>query len=360
MRNIRELSASVRRLWRGSETSRPPAPVGGWLILGAVAATLAAGYAWAAGAFTDRLTPDRIIDRQQGAEPHAGFRRAHAKGLCISGYFRSSGALAPLSRSAIFASGRDTPFVGRFSIGGNNPTAPDLKAGVRSLALDFRLADGERWRTAMNTPPVLAVRTPEDFFAQIGAARPDPATGKPDPARVAAFNAAHPEGAEFYTWQKIYKPSGSWASERYHSINAFELVDAGGVRRPVRWRAEPIAGWEPVGQGPGDALQQELLGRLRQGPVRFQLIFTLAGQGDRADDPSRSWPANRKQVSAGTLVIEAAHLQRGGACDGLNFDPLVLPDGIAPSDDPILHARGGAYAESYRRRAQEIVTGAGR
>lgn len=41
----------------------------------------------------------------------------------------------------------------------------------------------------------------------------------------------------------------------------------------------------------------------------------------------------------------------------MNFDPLVLPDGIAATEDPILRARGAAYAESYRRRAKKILLG---
>ncbi|HYD33880.1 MAG TPA: catalase, partial [Methylophilaceae bacterium] len=32
------------------------------------------------------------------------------------------------------------------------------------------------------------------------------------------------------------------------------------------------------------------------------------------------------------------------------FNPLALPDGIAPSTDPILLARPGAYAVSFGRR----------
>ena len=32
---------------------------------------------------------------------------------------------------------------------------------------------------------------------------------------------------------------------------------------------------------------------------------------------------------------------------------MVLPDGIAPSDDPILSARSAAYAKSFTLRAGE-------
>src|SRR4029453_10410621 len=37
----------------------------------------------------------------------------------------------------------------------------------------------------------------------------------------------------------------------------------------------------------------------------------------------------------------------------VNFDPLVLPAGIATSDDPLLSARSAVYSQSYTRRAGE-------
>jgi len=50
--------------------------------------------------------------------------------------------------------------------------------------------------------------------------------GKPDPAKVAAFFAAHPETAAFRAWAKTAKPSASFATESYWSLNAFVFVDA--------------------------------------------------------------------------------------------------------------------------------------
>jgi len=40
----------------------------------------------------------------------------------------------------------------------------------------------------------------------------------------------------------------------------------------------------------------------------------------------------------------------------INFDPLVLPDGIAASDDPLLSARSAAYSQSFTRREGETKT----
>lgn len=327
----------------------------GCAAIGLVMGIAAIGYADAAGLFDDGLTPQQIVDRQQGNTPYAGFRRAHAKGVCIEGKFLSSGALASYSRSPMFIAGQVTPFAGRFSIGGNNPTAPDLKAGVRSLALDFRLPNGERWRTAMNTPPVLAVRDPQAFFEQIAAGAPNPVTGKPDAARLAAFAAAHPEGESFRAWQMSYKPTESFATERYHSINAFWLIGNDGGRQATRWQAEPLDGGRVEGGSGADALGEELSRRIIARPVRFALNFVLALPGDPISDPSQLWPQERPKITAGTLEISRVTAQHGGSCDGINFDPLILPSGLEPSKDPILHARSAAYAVSLKRRAVEAA-----
>ena len=297
-----------------------------------------------------------IVDTMQGGGEalHAGFRRAHARGLCVSGRFIASGDAATLSSAPLFQAG-ESPLLGRLSIGGGSPVAPEATAGVRSLALAITQPDGQQWRMAMNTPPVLAVATPEAFHAQLQAMAPDPATGKPDPERVAAFQRAYPPNPALKAWQASYRPSDSWASTQYHGINAFVLVDDAGRRQPVRWAMVPEAPFAPLGDGPhtDDALSVEFQQRLAEGPVRWTLRLQLAEPGDAIDDGSRPWPDSRRTVDAGTVEITAATAQDGGACNGLNFDPLVLPEGIEPSADPILHARRAAYAESQRRRARE-------
>jgi catalase len=40
----------------------------------------------------------------------------------------------------------------------------------------------------------------------------------------------------------------------------------------------------------------------------------------------------------------------------VNFDPLVLPSRIEPSDDPLLSARSAAYSTCFTRRAGEEKT----
>lgn len=301
------------------------------------------------------VTAQQFVDFQEGGNPHLGFRRAHAKGFCLAGEFVANGDLTAYSSATLFQPG-STPFVGRISVGGGNPTAPDLAAEVRSLALSIGDKPSVRWQTAMNTPPVMPVRNAHDFYAQMNAFRPDPETGRPNPERVAAFLEAHPETQAAREWQASYTATESYATETYNSINAFYLVKDG-QRQAVRWAAVPHA--ESHGRGfEGDrddanALQNEFMARLESAPVVFDLVFTLATAADNENDPTVRWPADRQQVVAGQIVIHSASDQSEGLCNGINFDPLVLPRGMAPTQDEILSARSSVYAESYRRRARE-------
>jgi len=330
---------------------------GSWALIAAVIAATVAAFGYVGGWLApQRLTPGKLIDQfQHNAGTFAGYRRNHAKGVCVTGYFDGSGQASAYSAAQVFVLGR-TPVVGRFAIPGSNPYAPDGSVPIRSMALRFTQANGQQWRTGMNSMPVFPVSTPQAFYAQLKAQQPDPATGKPDPAKVATFFAAHPETAAFRAWAKTAKPSASFATESYWSLDAFVFTNGAGKRQPVRWRMVPEATDTGSSAGTGgnpDYLATDLTQRLAQGPLRWHLLVTLAEPGDPTNDAAKEWPADRPAIDAGTLVLEHTGPQESGACRDINYDPLVLPDGIEASDDPLLPARSAAYADSYLRRTSE-------
>jgi len=347
----------------------PPSPTParrGWPLLGigVIAAALAAAFAWTAGWLggATRLTAPAMTDAiEANGPPHPGFRRAHAKGVCVTGVFRSSGQAAALSSARVFRQA-ETPVLGRLSIGGGDPHGADAQARVRSMALLLRTDDGQQWRMAMNSFPFFVVATPEGFHAQTLASRPDPATGKPDPARMAAFLERHPEARRFQAWARSAPWSDSWGNTQYNGINTFNLVAEDGRERAVRWSMRPHLPFAPLSprqreQADADFLAGDLARRLAQGPLRWDLVLTLAAPGDPVDDPSQPWPASRPRVVAGTLSLTAAQPQASGACRDINYDPLILPTGIRGSDDPILAARSAVYSQSFNRREREIGRG---
>jgi catalase len=339
-----------------SPASLRPAEIGWrWAAIAAAVAVLGTAFAYVGGWLTPgRLTAGRLVDElQRNGGLHPGYRRNHAKGVCVAGYFEGSGKASAYSIASVFAPGR-TPVIGRFAVPGGNPYAPDSSVPIRSLALRFDLPDGQQWRTGMNSMPVFPVATPDAFYAQMVANERDPATGKPDPAKLAAFFDAHPETGPFRAWAKTAKPSASFVTETYYGLNAFRFVDARGGRHAVRWRVVPdAADAVPAAAGDEDYLVRDLQQRLAAGPQRWHLWVTLAQPGDPTNDATRAWPPDRPEIDAGTLVLEREQPQDDGACRDVNYDPTVLPAGIAPSDDPLLAARSAAYADSYRRRTSE-------
>jgi catalase len=329
-------------------------------VIAAVMGCAAAAFAWTAGWLTPRrVSAPHIVDTfETNYGTHAGFRRNHAKGLCVEGWFDSNGDGATVSSAEVFAPGR-TPIVGRLAIPGSNPFAPDSSVPVRSMALLFQLPDGEQWRTGMNSVPVFPVRTPLQFYRQLVASKPDPATGKPDAAKLDAFYRATPETLPFRQWVKGHPPSSSFANTAFYSVDAFIATNAGGQQHAIRWQTVPETPYAPTSADETarpDFLAADLDARLAQGPLRWHLVLTVAQPGDPTNDATQAWPASRQQIDAGTLVLQRASAQSEGTCRDVNFDPTVLPAGLKPSDDPLLAARSAAYAVSFNRRTREEAT----
>lgn len=291
-----------------------------------------------------------------GGGPHAGFRRAHAKGICIAGFFVGSAAGRALSTAAVFK-GDVVSVTGRFAVGSPNPYGKDPEAGVRSMALRLQPADAQEWRMAINDTPGLAVSTPQDFYDNALASAPDPATGKPDPAKMRAFLARHPETVAFKARMMAKPMASGFANDSYNSINGFLFVDPDGKRHLVRWSMQASDPFETLSpdQRKGRSANymfEDLIARVAKAPVKWRLVATIAEPGD-PNKAAEIWPENRKKVDMGELVIDHVEPEATGNCQDVNFDPLVLPAGIEPSDDPIPYARSAVYAESFRRRAGE-------
>ena len=105
-------------------------------------------------------------------------------------------------------------------------------------------------------------------------------------------------------------------------------------------------------RGP-DYLEREIAQRVASAPQRWTLVVTIANPGDPTADPSKAWPADRRTVEVGTLVVQQIETERDGPCRDINFDPTVLPSGIRTSDDPFPAARSATYMKSYDLRASE-------
>jgi catalase len=330
--------------------------------VGVVILCVAGGCVYLGGWFSpNALTPARFVDafgRTDGV--YSGFRRNHAKGVGVSGYFESNGEGVRLSKAVVFRSGR-VAVIGRFSFGGGDPNVADASTAVRGLGLLFRLPDGEEWRTAMVGLPVFPFQTPQDFYDNLVASQPDPRTGKPDPGKMAAFGASHPATVRALGIIQSHAPSSGFDNTAFNSLNAFLFIDATGKSIPVRWTLAPVQPFVAVttaatAQTEKNYMFDALIASILQHPLQWHLIITLGQPGDPTNDATLAWPDGREQVDVGTLTIDHIESEETSPARDINFDPLVLPGGMAPSDDPLLSARSAIYSQSFTRRAGEAKT----
>ena len=335
---------------------RPPARsvFGSLLLIAVVLGASAAAFAYTAGWFSpQRLTPNKLVDALTPPDVNpAGHRRNHAKGICFTGIFEANGAGSALSQAQVFSRGQ-YPALGRFNIATPDPNAPDATVRVRGLGLRISTPDGQEWRTAMIDPPVFPASTPQTFYELLLA------SASKDPDAMKAFAGAHPEFAAFGAWATSAPWTGSYAEERFNSLNSFIFVDNSGAEHAVRWSLLPVA--QPVSVSPDDLakrgpdfLEQEITERVRNGPQHWTMVVTVANPDDPTADPTKAWPEGRRAIEVGTLTVQQIEAERDGPCRDINFDPTVLPVGIRTSDDPFPAARSSAYAKSYDRRTAEV------
>jgi len=304
-------------------------------LIGVALVVVAGAFAYLGGWLSpNNLTPARFTDAFERVDGvHAGFRRNHAKGVGVSGVFESNGDGARFSKAAVFHPGR-VPVVGRFSLSGGQP---DVADGINL--------------------PVFPFRTPEAFYQRLVASKPDPNTGKPDPAAVQAFLDRHPEIVQAMNVIKGQPLASGFDNSTFHGLNAFRLVNSTGASVPVRWVLTPMQPFEAASTASSvqdkNYLFDALIAQIHRQPLRWQLILVIGQPGDPTHDATVAWPAGRERVDVGTLTLDRVDAEDTSAATDINFDPLVLPAGIAPSDDPLLSARSAVYSQSFTRREGE-------
>ncbi len=296
--------------------------------------------------------PTAMVDALNGTfGKHAGKRASHAKGFCARGDFTPARQAGQFVNSPLFKQAKIDAAI-RFSIGGGNPGVSDKSRSVRGLSM--RLTGGnETYDLLLISEPVFFAATPASFVSFLEARVPDPATKKPDPAKVAAHNAKYPDGKNQPALLAAHAAPASYAATPYFSTNAFVFEGAGGAKQHARIVVEPATGTQYLTEEeektmPDNFLEAELTQRLASKPAEFTLYAQLPAAGDSLIDSSQQWQGAGR-IALGTLRVNVLD---GQSCDGIVFMPVTLPAGITPSADPILAARAPAYAISLGRRTQ--------
>lgn len=304
-------------------------------------------------------TAEEVVNALEGAYGvHPGRRRNHTKGIGAEGFFIGNPELAAYSRSGLFT-GEKITVVARFSIAGGNPNVPDADRGPRGLGLEFRLPSGSLHHMTMINTPMFFAAVPKTFLDKFLALAIDPATGKPNPAKLEAFAKSHADNKGQAEYLKAHNPPPSYANCPFFGIHTFKFVNAKDEVTPVKFRFVPGDGEKfltdaEMASAPNDFLEKALFERLAEGPAKWDMIVTIGEPTDEQTNPTVLWPEGRKEVKAGTLTITSAVPNAEAGSFKINYDPLVMADGIQPTNDPVLLFRSPSYATSFTRRLRGI------
>src|SRR3981189_359566 len=300
-----------------------------------------------------------VNDALEGAYgQHKGKRRNHTKGFGATGYFVGAKEAAQLSRSALFDGDR-IEVIARFSVAGGDPSASDSERSPRGMGLEFRLKNGALHHMTMIHTPMFFARTPSTFLDKFLALAKDVHTGKADPSKLTAFLKQHPDNSAKFHFLTTNNPPASYANCAFYGIHTFRFVDHAGKTTNVRWRfmtedGERALTAPPLAQLPREFLEAAIRDRVKEGPVRWEMIAAIGEPGDSENDPTVLWPGGRGAITPGTLTLTSFVPDQASGAYKINFDPMQMADGIAPTDDPVLRFRSSSYAISHSRRQTEV------
>ncbi|MDP8566317.1 catalase family peroxidase [Methylophilus aquaticus] len=319
--------------------------------LAVTAALLATRSAWA----EDKPVTEQLVDTLTtlSGGPHKGYRANHAKGVMVEGTFTPTAQAAGISSAPHFKSG-STPVLVRYSDATGVPNIPDANGNAfpKGIAIRFKLPNDEATDIVSISVNGFPAATPEDFLGLLNAVR-DSANSTAKPSPVEQFVGSHPAALKFVTTPK--PAPVSFATQPFFGVNAFKFTNAAGQSVYGRYQIIPGAGAqylskEAADKAAPDYLMEDIVTRVKGQGVQYKLVLQIADNGDVVNDATVLWPDTRKTVELGTLTLNRAVVDSKAAEKPLMFNPLLLPEGIAPSQDPILLARPAAYAVSYGRR----------
>lgn len=283
-----------------------------------------------------------------------GVRSNHAKGTVLDATFTPAPEAAALSKASLFA-GSPVKVTVRFSDPSGNPAIADNDPGANphGMALKFHLADKSEMDIAMistKTFPIPDAAGFRDLFIAIKATTAD----SPKPSPVEKYMGAHPA---VLAWvQAMPATPASLANESFFGLNAFKFIAKDGKVSNVRYRFIPVAGDAPrlskddLVKKSATFLMDDIKERAKAGTAKFKWVVQVGGKDDKTSDVTVNWPDDSKLVTLGELNITTASADSAKEEKDLVFMPAQTPDGIEPSDDPMIAARSAAYAESYGRR----------
>jgi catalase len=298
-----------------------------------------------------KRSPGQLVDALHEAFGTHPARAVHAKGIILEGTFTPDPKAAALTKAAHLQKTpskvtlRFSNFTGIPDIADNNPGA-----NPRGIAVRFTLPNGATTDIVGHSFNGFPTATSDEFHELLMAiAASGPTAAKPTP--LDKFLDGHPIAKTFLTTQKT---PASYATLEYFGVNSFQMTNAHGSSKFIRYQFLPEDGAQALSADDASKrsamyLQDEITARASRKPFRFKLYAQVAEASDKIADPSIAWPDTRTKVLLGIITINTLGVNTPEQDKALAYSPNNLTDGIKTAD-PMLDFRSKAYPISVQHR----------
>lgn len=275
-----------------------------------------------------------------------GKRRNHTKGFCVEGTLSPvDPAIKTYSNSPLFTG--VSSVIARVSHKGGKADPADDQYGLLGMGMEITPPDDDIHVIGMNTEHFFPVATSNEFIELLVAKIAGPEA-------VAAFAAKHPALGVYKKYHDaLDKTVRPYEGTTYNSVNSFYLVDANGKKTAIRFSFVRSGREDIVVETHPDFFLENMQANIADGGVSWDMEVTLANPDDAVIDPSVQWTGDHRKIVAARFTAQTAMSESDGRCDELNFDPTVLSDGFAPTQDPMIQVRSMIYAIGVGKRLSE-------
>lgn len=297
-------------------------------------------------------SPGQLVDALHSAFGKHSARAVHAKGIILEGTFTPAAEAASITTAVHFKKGK-IPVVVRFSDFTGIPDISDANglANPRGFAVKFKIPGGSSTDIVGHSFNGFPTATSDEFrelLLAIGASGADAVK----PTALDNFLGSHPIAKTFLTTQN--PAPVSYATTSYFGVNAFKFTNEKGQSHFIRYQFITEEGGhyltaDETAKANPDYLQKEIPIRVAKHSIKFKMYAQVAETGDKVEDPSIAWPADRKLVFLGTIEINNMASNTVMEDKALSFIPNNVPAGITPAD-PMINFRSQAYPISVKER----------
>lgn len=293
-------------------------------------------------------------------------RVVHAKGWGAFGTLTVTNDITRYTRAKVFATGKKTDLLLRFSTVAGEQGAADAERDVRGFALKFYTEEGN-WDLVGNNTPVFFIRDPYKFPDFIRTQKRHPQTNLRSTTAMWDFWSLSPESLHQVTI--LMSDRGLPPSPRFmngYGSHTYSLWNELGERFWVKFHFKTQQGHkyltneeasQVIGQS-RESYQEDLYRSIENGEfprwtVYVQIMPELDAEKTSYNpfDLTKVWPHSEYPLmEVGVLELNRNPQNYFAEIEQAAFSPSNIVPGIGFSPDKVLQARIFAYADAHRYR----------